>query len=305
MPIQIMMPALSPTMEKGKLLKWLVAEGQMVNPGDAIAEIETDKATVEVEAVDQGKVAKLLVPEGTEGVKVNTPIALLEGGSPGATLKTHVRPRIETAKMATGGFPLAARTEPRPMPQPLPQPPPQQTAPQPFLGETAVGAGAVIGRSRLVGDHGPLPPLNTPMSGIAPSERVGQPKTQYMRSDDIDADPVAGWLVVVKGPGRGGYRPIFVGMNSVGRESNQRISLSFGDDMISREEHAFIAYDEEARRFYLQHGGKANLVRLGGRPVLSPTELQPYDLIRIGKTTLRFIPLCGPEFSWGDEVGDA
>ena len=72
--------------------------------------------------------------------------------------------------------------------------------------------------------------------------------------------------MVVKGPGRGGFRPIFVGMNSVGRDGNQRISLSFGDDMISREEHAFIAYDEESRRFYLQHGGKANLVRLGGPP---------------------------------------
>src|SRR2546425_11568587 len=100
MPIQIMMPALSPTMEKGKLLKWLVSEGQMVNPGDAIAEIETDKATVEVEAGDQGKVAKLLGPEGTEGVKVNTPIAVLEGGSPGAALKTHGRARAETVKLA-------------------------------------------------------------------------------------------------------------------------------------------------------------------------------------------------------------
>ena len=290
MPIQIMMPALSPTMEKGKLLKWLVSEGQMVNPGDAIAEIETEKATVEVEAVDQGKVAKLLVPEGTEGVKVNTPIALLEGGSPGATLKTHVRPRIETAKMATGATPVPARTEPR--------------AATGSFGETAVGAGAVIGRSRLVGDHGPLPPLGgAAMTGVAPGG--GQPKTQYIRTGDIDADPVAGWLVVVKGPGRGGFRPIFVGMNSVGRDADQRISLSFGDDMISREEHAFIAYDEEARRFYLQHGGKANLVRLAGRPVLSPTELAPYDLIRIGKTTLRFIPLCGPEFAWSDDVGDA
>jgi hypothetical protein len=290
MPIQIMMPALSPTMEKGKLLKWLVSEGQMVNPGDAIAEIETDKATVEVEAVDQGKVAKLLVPEGTEGVKVNTPIALLEGGSPGATLKTHVRPRVETAKLATGASP--PRTEPRPATAPFP--------------ETAVGAGAVIGRSRLVGDHGPGPARpGVPMSGLTPSERAGQPKTQYIRSGDTDADPVAGWLVVVKGPGRGGFRPIYVGMNSIGREANQRISLSFGDDMISREEHAFIAYDEEARRFYLQHGGKANLVRLGGRPVLSPTELEPYDLIRIGKTTLRFIPLCGPDFAWSDEVTDA
>src|SRR4029077_9853165 len=111
MPIQIMMPALSPTMEKRKLLKWLIAEGQMVNPGDAIAEIETDKATVEVEAVDQGKVAKLLVPEGTEGVKVNTPIALLEGGTPGATLKTHVRALAESVKMTTAGSPVP--TEPR------------------------------------------------------------------------------------------------------------------------------------------------------------------------------------------------
>jgi len=289
MPIQIMMPALSPTMEKGKLLKWLVSEGQMVNPGDAIAEIETEKATVEVEAVDQGKVAKLLVPEGTEGVKVNTPIALLEGGSPGATLKTHVRPRVETAKMATGSAPM--RTEPRPSTSPL--------------GDTAVGAGAVIGRSRLVGEHGPLPPLSGGMTGLAPSERVGQPKTQYIRTGDIEADPVAGWLVVVKGPGRGGFRPIFVGMNSIGRDADQRISLTFGDDMISRQEHAFIAYDEEARRFYLQHGGKANLVRLGGRPVLSPTELEAYDLIRIGKTTLRFIPLCGSSFAWSDEVGEA
>jgi hypothetical protein len=288
MPIQIMMPALSPTMEKGKLLRWLVSEGQMVNPGDAVAEIETEKATVEVEAVDQGKVAKLLVPEGTEGVKVNTPIALLEGGAPGATLKTHVRARAESVKMTTAGS--SVHTEPRPMSGPI-------------AADTALGAGAVIGRSRLVGAHGP--PLARPMSDLAPSERVDQPKTQYIRSGAIDADPVAGWLVVVKGPGRGGYRPIFVGMNSVGRDVGQRISLNFGDDMISREEHAFIAYDEEARRFYLQHGGKANLVRLGGQPVLSPTELHAYDLIRIGKTTLRFIPLCGPEFAWSDELGDA
>src|SRR5690349_14166978 len=79
MAIEILMPALSPTMEEGKLAKWLVAEGQQVKPGDIIAEIETDKATMEVEAVDEGKVSKLLVAEGTEGVKVNTPIAVLDG----------------------------------------------------------------------------------------------------------------------------------------------------------------------------------------------------------------------------------
>jgi pyruvate dehydrogenase E1 component beta subunit len=75
----ILMPALSPTMEEGKLSKWLVKEGDTVNPGDVLAEIETDKATMEVESVDSGKVEKLLVPEGTEGVKVNTPIALVLG----------------------------------------------------------------------------------------------------------------------------------------------------------------------------------------------------------------------------------
>jgi len=79
MPTEILMPALSPTMEEGKLAKWLVEVGQQVKPGDIIAEIETDKATMEVEASDEGRVAKLLVPAGTEGVKVNTPIALLDG----------------------------------------------------------------------------------------------------------------------------------------------------------------------------------------------------------------------------------
>jgi pyruvate dehydrogenase E1 component beta subunit len=77
MPTEILMPALSPTMEEGKLAKWLVSEGDDVTSGDVIAEIETDKATMEVEAVDEGRLGKILVPEGTEGVKVNTPIALI------------------------------------------------------------------------------------------------------------------------------------------------------------------------------------------------------------------------------------
>jgi pyruvate dehydrogenase E1 component beta subunit len=79
MPTEILMPALSPTMEEGKLAKWHVKEGDKISSGDVIAEIETDKATMEVEAVDEGVVAKLLVEEGTEGVKVNAPIALLQG----------------------------------------------------------------------------------------------------------------------------------------------------------------------------------------------------------------------------------
>src|SRR5262245_19305351 len=77
MSTQILMPALSPTMTEGKLAKWLKAQGDMVKPGDVIAEIETDKATMEVEAADEGRLAQILVPAGTEGVAVNTPIAVL------------------------------------------------------------------------------------------------------------------------------------------------------------------------------------------------------------------------------------
>src|SRR4029079_8766674 len=77
MPSEILMPALSPTMEEGTLAKWHVREGDEVRSGDVIAEIETDKATMEVEAVDEGKIGKILIAEGTEHVPVNTPIAML------------------------------------------------------------------------------------------------------------------------------------------------------------------------------------------------------------------------------------
>src|SRR5262245_12370004 len=92
MPTEILMPALSPTMEEGKLAKWLVEEGQTVKAGDVIAEIETDKATMEVEASDEGKVSKLLVAAGTEGVKVNTPIAVLDGEGGAAPPKSAAPP---------------------------------------------------------------------------------------------------------------------------------------------------------------------------------------------------------------------
>jgi pyruvate dehydrogenase E2 component (dihydrolipoamide acetyltransferase) len=86
MPTQILMPALSPTMEEGKLAKWLVKEGDEVHSGDVLAEIETDKATMEFEAVDEGRIGKILVPDGSEGVKVNQPIAVLLGEGEDATV---------------------------------------------------------------------------------------------------------------------------------------------------------------------------------------------------------------------------
>ena len=86
MPIEIRMPALSPTMTEGNLARWLKKEGDAVHSGDVIAEIETDKATMEYEAADDGRLGKIIVPEGAQGIKVNAPIALLleEGEDPAA-----------------------------------------------------------------------------------------------------------------------------------------------------------------------------------------------------------------------------
>jgi pyruvate/2-oxoglutarate dehydrogenase complex dihydrolipoamide acyltransferase (E2) component len=97
MPTELKMPALSPTMEEGTLAKWLVKEGDDVKSGDILAEIETDKATMEFEAVDEGKIAKILVPEGTDGVKVGAPIAILAGEGEDVSAAPTAAPKADTA----------------------------------------------------------------------------------------------------------------------------------------------------------------------------------------------------------------
>lgn len=119
-----------------------------------------------------------------------------------------------------------------------------------------------------------------------------------MDSGKLRFDPVVAWLVVTEGPGRGQFRPVYYGQNSIGRAPNQRISIDLGDDKISREEHAYLIYDERGRRFFLRDGGKVNLVRCNGTPVMSPTELKAGDHISIGDTTLHFVPYCGTHFDW-------
>ena len=112
MPIEILMPALSPTMEEGNLSKWVKKEGDKVAPGDVIAEIETDKATMEVEAVDEGTLGKILIAEGAEGVKVNTPIALLlADGESAADIGKAAAPAKAEAPAAA---PVEAAEQPKP-----------------------------------------------------------------------------------------------------------------------------------------------------------------------------------------------
>jgi pyruvate dehydrogenase E2 component (dihydrolipoamide acetyltransferase) len=131
MPIELKMPALSPTMEEGTLAKWLVKEGDEVKSGDILAEIETDKATMEFEAVDEGKIAKILVPEGTDGVKVGQPIAILAGE--GEDASAAAAPKADTPPPAPPKAPPAPKADATPKaPPPLQAPvetPPAPAAP--------------------------------------------------------------------------------------------------------------------------------------------------------------------------------
>ena len=115
---------------------------------------------------------------------------------------------------------------------------------------------------------------------------------------DAMSDPLVGWLVVIAGPGQGNFVRLGHGMNNIGRADNQRCRIDFGDVEISRKSHATLTYDPRGRKFYLMHGGGQNLTYLGDEPVLTPVILKGGELISIGKTTLKFVPLCGPDFDW-------
>lgn len=179
----------------------------------------------------------------------------------------------------------------------------------------APAAGTIIGRTRLMGlGSSPEAPSPLPAAASPPKEsgdaapKAAAPaaaKTAFIRSDSAPVEPVVGWVVVAHGPGRGNFKPVYVGMNSLGREPAQRICLDFGDEAISRESHAFITYDDELRRYWIQSGSKTNAVQVGDETLAGPKELKGNDVIRIGKTVLRFYPVCSAEFSWTDEGGDA
>jgi len=128
-------------------------------------------------------------------------------------------------------------------------------------------------------------------AGLAPSPK------------DHMHDPVVGWLAIVAGPGAGDYVRLGYGMNNIGRSDDQRCRLNFGDENISRQNHASVTYDPRGRKFYLQHGGGQNLTYLGQTPVLQPAELRGGEMIVLGGTTLRFVPLCGEAFDYTDLQG--
>ncbi|EBA13753.1 FHA domain-containing protein [Roseobacter sp. CCS2] len=109
-----------------------------------------------------------------------------------------------------------------------------------------------------------------------------------------------GWLVVTEGPGRGESFSLLAGMSQIGRGEDQAVQLDFGDNSISRTNHAAIVFDADTKEFLLGHGGKSNIVRLNDKPLISNETLNTGDVIRIGETVLRFVALCGKSFNWSE-----
>ena len=205
MPIKILMPALSPTMTEGNLARWMKKEGDEVKAGDVIAEIETDKATMEVEAVEEGRLGKILVPEGAQGVKVNDVIALLlEEGEDAAALEGAGKPapaRGNGKPNGGGGAPAPQPAKPAPAPQPAatPQgaaqqpraPQPQAAGPRPGSGDgegrvfasplakrMAAQAGVELTQLRGSGPHGRIvkSDVETALAGGAGPARAAAPQ---------------------------------------------------------------------------------------------------------------------------------
>src|SRR5262245_18277821 len=191
MSTQILMPALSPTMEEGKLAKWHVKEGDTVKSGDILAEIETDKATMEFEAVDEGRIGKILVPEGAEGVKVNAPIATLLGE--GESFEPGPSSEISSAMKAI-------RDAMAPASPPKPQPAPPAPAPRAEIAPPAKPA-APVGPAQAAPQ--PAPPLRqangerifasplarrvTPVSGVRLESLTGSGPRGRIGKADVEA----------------------------------------------------------------------------------------------------------------------
>ena len=230
MPIEILMPALSPTMTEGNLAKWHKKVGDTVKAGDVVAEIETDKATMEVEAVDEGVIGELVVPEGAQGVKVNAVIArLLEEGEDAAALKGAPKPAPAAAappspapaapKLAAPA-PQAAAPAPQPAPKPAPVAPAPAAAPatnghdrslaSPLARRMAVQAGLDVARITGSGPHGRVvkADVETALKGGAPAARAPAPAARPGAAPAPVMAPSPGMAQVAALAGNAPYTPI-------------------------------------------------------------------------------------------------
>ncbi len=233
MPIEILMPALSPTMTEGNLAKWHKKVGDTVKAGDVVAEIETDKATMEVEAVDEGVIGEIVVPEGAQGVQVNAVIArLLEEGEDASALKTAPKPAVKPTPAAAAPPSPAPAAAPKPAtpapqaaapaPQPAPKPASVAAAPaaatnghdrslaSPLARRMATQAGLDIGRITGSGPHGRVvkADVEAALKGGAPAARAPAPAARPGAAPQPVMAPSPGMAQVAALAGNAPYTPI-------------------------------------------------------------------------------------------------
>ncbi len=251
-------------------------EVEMSDDADAGEAFEVQDVGVDAAEVgrDEAEIASEDAPEIAPEVEAVTEALMAED----AVEETEDTATVEDAAVA---------------PEPVAQEAAPEAADAPFavpLPAAGRGAGGRSGRvkTRILGFTAPAAASEDPFEKAGGTAKL----------TDASASFPVGWLVVVDGPGRGAAFTIFDGVTQIGRGEDQTVRLNFGDNSISRENHAAIAYDNEQQTFFIGHGGKANLVRVNNRPVLSTEELQSDDTVRIGETTLRFVAFCGAKFSW-------
>lgn len=215
-----------------------------------------------------------------------------------------------------------ASVPPAPVPPVAAQPIPVQPAPRPVAPQPVSPAPAAQVPPPAYAAPEPAPAPYVPPPPAAPAMEAKHAMAEAMMDKGMaekpmtmekamekptaarrpaPADPVVGWVVVIKGPGRGSSREVYSGRNAIGSDPEQLIPIDFGDPAFARRGHAFIVYDNEAREFFIEDGKQKELVRVNGRLLSETSRMHHGDEIRIGQTTLKFVALCGPEFDWADQ----
>lgn len=239
----------------------------------------------------------MAVKRGPDGVPVDVPTVMNNDNRPAANPKpgSSLFTGSEDATIPPPGKAPSYGSEDATMPPPgkspggsassslFPEDPPTVPA------DNLAGAAAASSQS------------DEPPTVIAGSNRAhvasGDPLFPSVDRDPM-ADPVVAWLVVTDGPGKGNYLKLGNGQNSIGRASGERVRVDFGDEQISRSNHAVLTFDPRGNTFFIQQGSGTNLAYLNNEPVLAPTALSAMSEIVLGETTLLFVPLCGEQFSW-------
>lgn len=240
--------------------------------------------------VSEADAANAQLADVTDRVKSEVRVVEIdENGKPGTPQKV--------AKPAVNIWDLEDDSDAVPAAAKIPTAAPKAEAPAPAAETPAPAATPAAARSparsrrtktRLIGfekSDGDVVDLFNDSPAAAPTKSVKFP---------------VGWIVVAEGPGRGETFSLMSGMSQIGRGEDQAIQLDFGDNSISRSNHAAIVYDPDSKEFLLGHGGKSNIVRLNDKPLISNEALKTGDSIRIGETLLRFVALCDKSFNWSD-----